>query len=326
MGRQRKNGPESAGSASPVQPIGEETLENPTEDPQSSRQNRTAKVAGATLFWLTLVVAAVAFGAASWVRREFGIVSIEQTLINLEGAGVEGGGGSEIVVRGVLHGLVVPILAVAAIFTLWMLVIHRWLDRTRARRSLIVVGGATLAFTALLGSAAYLANTFSVADYFKGAFSGRDLADYCVAPAAALTQSAAAQPLNLVLVYLESVEDAMGKEGPFETNMLQPADKATEGWATVEGLQEYFGGGFTMSGIVSTQCGVPLRTGDFGPRYGDEMNAFGSEAEQYLPGAVPGGPAGRRGIQRSVSGGRQWELLRQAKVLPVTRLPRGLWT
>ena len=41
-----------------------------------------------------------------------------------------------------------------------------------------------------------------------------------------------------------------------------------------------------MSGIVSTQCGIPLRTGDVGARDGDAMNELGGNVASYLPGAT----------------------------------------
>jgi len=93
------------------------------------------------------------------------------------------------------------------------------------------------------------------------------------------------EPRNLVLIYLESIEEPMGDEELFELNMLEPVERATAGWATIEGLEQYAGGGWTMAGLVATQCGIPLRSSDAVVDIG-EMNAIQGVGDAYMPGAV----------------------------------------
>ena len=59
------------------------------------------------LLYTVTVLGAVLLGASLWVQYEFGGTSVDQALINLQGAGQPGGGGATIVARGVLWGLVV---------------------------------------------------------------------------------------------------------------------------------------------------------------------------------------------------------------------------
>lgn len=108
------------------------------------------------------------------------------------------------------------------------------------------------------------------------------------APSTAPTRAPGDEPRNLVVIYLESTEDALSDDTLFEINMLEPVQRATEGWASIENLEQYEGGGWTMAGLVSTQCGVPLRSAGATVDI-TEMNlmgAGGAPIESYLPGAV----------------------------------------
>lgn len=68
---------------------------------------------------------------------------------------------------------------------------------------------------------------------------------------------AAGQGKNLVLIYLESLEDSLTREQFFPglTPNLQQLKK--EG-LTFTGIQQYSGTSWTVAGIVSSQCGTPL--------------------------------------------------------------------
>ena len=238
------------------------------------------------LLYTVTVLGAVLLGASLWVQYEFGGTSVDQALINLQGAGQPGGGGATIVARGVLWGLVVPVACVAAAAGL----VH-W-GRAKAEDARILSAGIPLiavgccAIVPVLG-VAKAATVFSFDDYVESVRSTQSVGDYYVVPAnRQVARSADDTPLNLVLIYLESTEDAFRDTSIFEENAFAPLDDVTKNWYSIPALQEYYGGGFTMSGIVSTQCGIPLRTGDIGARDGDAMNELGGSVTSYLPGAT----------------------------------------
>src|SRR5690606_5819199 len=74
-------------------------------------------------------------------------------------------------------------------------------------------------------------------------------------------------------------------EDLFGLNMNESLEAATADWQRFDTLDTYNGGGWTMAGLVGTECGVPLR----GPGRGaDDLvsNSIGENSDSYLPGAV----------------------------------------
>lgn len=269
------------------------------------------------VFWILMAVGAVLIGISLWVRRTFGVISIDQLISNLPGGGGEGAGGSEIVVNAVVTGILIPVAIVLVLLFLVeksrrALREHGVLrgSRATAMRVLAVV----LAVLVPLGGAGLLGATIGVRDYVSAlareAATGTSLADYYANPldsaasvgqgglgaaagagadgsAQMLNSPAGAERKNLILIYLESIEDSLSDDTLFEKNMLQPLQDATAGWDAIPSLQQYDGGGWTMSGIVSTQCGIPLRTA--GSVSGaEELNelGIGKPVASYLPGAT----------------------------------------
>lgn len=265
--------------------------------------------------WILVLIGALLFGAAMWVRRTFGPVSVDQLLTNLPGGGGEGAGGQGLVIGGVVTGLVIPAAAVLVI----ALVAEKSRRSLRAhglprpgwRRGLARTTAVLLAVAVPTAGSVYAADTIGVQEYAEAVIreqvTGTSIADFYVAPElgdAGSTGGAVsemqegpgsgsgaeggASQRNLIVIYLESMENAFADDEVFEQNMLAPVQRATDGWAKIPKLRQYEGGGWTMSGIVATQCGIPLRSATAA---GDttELNKFGSAldaAEAYMPGAT----------------------------------------
>ncbi len=226
--------------------------------------------------------------AAAGIRFFWGKISISQMLLNLVSVRADGGGGA-VVWMGILGIGVVPILITVGI-ALWQYFLRRrrrhdgngmrprrpqWIMRTvsTALVAAVVVGGITA-----------FASTVGVGEYIKAANSKYDLGDYYAEPVVTSDED----KRNLVLIYLESGEDALGDDRLFEKDAfasLKEATPASDGWQSVEDLQQYRGGGWTMGGLVSTQCGIPLKGA--GSATGSITgNQLGNGLDTFLGGAT----------------------------------------
>lgn len=267
-----------------------------------TRMRSILRASWIVLGWLLIAFAAVVLGSAIWIRRTFGPISVDQMLMHLPGAGAaeptnaEGG-----YISGFIWQAIVIPLAVVAIVAILLRLAPRARRRRGTRipavrpprslgqrlrvdawwRPLVVVAACAASF-------GFFAQTTGIIQYLRSSLTSMDMADYYVAPsfdsAAAVSSGSGGKPKNLVLIFLESGEEAYSDESLFEVNMNAPLEEATEGWQKFEPLDVYDGGGWTMAGVVGTECGVPLR----GPGIGVNdinSNEIGAEVSAYMPGA-----------------------------------------
>ena len=141
---------------------------------------------------------------------------------------------------------------------------------------------AALVATVFMGGSAAFATSVGVRDYLRAARSPYDIGDYYAAPE--VTGEGAKR--NLVLIYLESGEATLEDEQLFEKDAFAPLKEVTgAGWQSVPDFQQYPGGGWTMSGLVSTQCGIPLK--GTGTASGSSVfNDLGGNLDSYLGGVT----------------------------------------
>lgn len=275
-------------------------------EPQSrGRTRQTLKAIGWGLFWVVLSLGAVLFGVSQWIKTTFGAVTIDQLLLHLPGAGgaeataVEQGYAQSFFVR----AIGVPLAAIGVLAGLWLVArgmrmlrnrqTSQTTTRRRARMVLATVGAVGVAG---LGASS-LVNTVNLADYVQSITTHATMSSFYSPPQIdehnAVTVGAAgsqselqtATPKNLITIYLESVDNEFSNADLFGANLLQPLEDATAEWARFDALRTYVGGGWTMAGLVGTQCGVPLR----GPGTGENdinSNNIGADFSDYLPGAV----------------------------------------
>lgn len=226
------------------------------------------------LRWVLITIASVLAGTAGWIRLRFGPVTFDQIVTNLPVGGGEGVGNNELLTEALLASLVAPIaLTTAFAGLLWLRRRHRAAQPRPVRRSL------ALPSIALAGALGVLLTVAGVPQHAAAMLDPRSIADYYVDPAA----GPSTKPRNLITIYLESVENSFAEESLFGENLLANLDRATTGWARY-GLRQYPGGGWTMSGIVSTQCAVPLKSKLLVP--GVNSNSLGEKVDHYLPGAT----------------------------------------
>jgi phosphoglycerol transferase len=96
------------------------------------------------------------------------------------------------------------------------------------------------------------------------------------------------QPTNLVMIYVESLENTYRDEGLWGENLLDSLDRATEGWMEFSNFREVRGTGWTIAGIVASQCGVllkdenPLNLRQFFGK--NSINRIGENVDEFMPG------------------------------------------
>lgn len=228
----------------------------------------------AVMRWFLITLALVLAAIAGWIHFRFGTVGLEQILLNLPTSGAESTGNGELVVEGLGIGVALPLL-LAALALLAATMVRRRRPPRPARRPWAL---PLLAFTTSL---AVFASVAGVPEYASALLLDRSIAPYYLRPQ---VDGTATTPRNLITIYLESGENTYGDESVFGQNLLEDLDAATAGWARFDGLQQYPGGGWTMSGLVSTMCGIPLKSRSLVD--GMHLNNLGEEVTSYLPGAT----------------------------------------
>jgi phosphoglycerol transferase len=64
---------------------------------------------------------------------------------------------------------------------------------------------------------------------------------------------------NLILIYVESLENTYSEKEAFNKDLLKALNSKTEHSLSFQDYKETFGTSWTVASIVSTQCGIPLR-------------------------------------------------------------------
>lgn len=261
----------------------------------------------------------MAFFITRWIDSNFGVITVDQMMLNLAG-GAEGvnTGDTSLVDSFVTDGLLTPLAIVGAIALLvWAVTAvtarrrrrgasARHSRRAAERDDTTHTSGAakgwralalTLSIFLVVGTVPQLADQVSLTQSIAAQASTDSLSDVYRDPA---TATAPAQKKNLVTIYLESMEPTFADPTLFGRNLLEPLDDVTgDGWEQIDALAQGDGLGWTMAGIVGTQCGIPIKSnggagagadageGEAGTE-GDEgeetFNQIGAGAESYLPG------------------------------------------
>lgn len=91
----------------------------------------------------------------------------------------------------------------------------------------------------------------------------------------------AKQPKSLVLIYIESLENSYSNPAYFNHDLLARLTSVTASDTHFKQYQQMPGTGWTIAGIISTQCGIPLRTVTI-----FNGNRVGENIKHYLPSAT----------------------------------------
>lgn len=223
--------------------------------------------------WTLLALALIFVALAAWIRHRFGDVSFDQVITNLPIGPGKGIGNNGLAVEVAVWCIGAPIALVVAI----ALLTRRFRGGLGTRRPVRLIPVASL----VIGFSVFL-TVAGVPQYAMAELSEQTIAPYYVKPAVTSTPT---KPKNLVTIYLESGENTYGDADVVGEDLLTNLDDATaDGWTNYQGLHQFEGGGWTMAGFVSTQCGIPLKSQLVGQ--GGDFNIFGEDVDHYLPGAT----------------------------------------
>ncbi len=246
---------------------------------------------GRVLAWSLIALGAVFAGTSAWILRTFGQVSIPQLVMNLPRDGGEGAGGDPALISSFFIGcLIVPLLAVLVVGILYYSI--RWADRRRMKRRGTIrprpwwqtALAALVAVLVFLGGGWHLAGTIQFAQYVEGVTGSLSMEPYYQAPE---VLAGPAHPKNLVVIYLESMDEAFGDAEVVGEDLLSAVKESTADWAKLDVLRQYPAAGWTMAGIIGTQCGIPPRpAGGVWATEVSDANLIGEGQNAYLPGAV----------------------------------------
>ncbi|WP_240032028.1 sulfatase-like hydrolase/transferase [Pseudomethylobacillus aquaticus] len=225
-----------------------------------------------------------------WVNDNFGEPSLEQVLYHLQ-FGMEGlvDTDAQLIHSFIQQALLLPLL-LALLVVGFEFVSGYYLSRTlhhpagwahsQARRALKVsywVISHRAPVYVLMSALAYFCVQFSMLAYLHSQF-GRDyFSEHYLDPRKVTIT--ARQPLNLVLIYVESLENSYRDPALFGSNLLASLD-ALNG-LRFERFRQAPGTGWTIAGITATQCAVPLKSVSL-----YNGNDQGHNIKSFLPNAV----------------------------------------
>jgi len=96
------------------------------------------------------------------------------------------------------------------------------------------------------------------------------------------------EPLNVVMIYVESLENTYRNPDLWGENLLDSLDYETRDWVTFPNFEEVRGTGWTIAGLVASQCGVLLKEEnqfDVRQQLGlKSINRIGERVDSFMPG------------------------------------------
>jgi len=224
------------------------------------------------LWWLVFSV----FFSAIWIRQKFGFPTFNQFLFHIQ-LGYHGLLAAEYytIKSYVVSCVILPGLGALATASGAVTTIKNVAAFDRRIRNIIIAAPITclaLSCAFLLNQVSFFAYAESLAgeDYFSGHFKDPKTVS--------LTEK---NPRNLVLIYVESLDAAYSDPKIFGKDLLHSLDGPAIHGISFNEYNQAPGTNWTIAGIVSTQCGVPLEIITVYDRnvQGEKLNAF-------MPGAV----------------------------------------
>ncbi len=267
----------------------EEISEQQTPARAANTDRRVLGIVGKVLGWLLAILGVILFASSIWVTKTFGPVNVHQLLANLPSVNGGGGNGDPETIRSYfVEAVAIPVALLAALGCFYYVAVHRirqrsphgWFARHRG------VISALLSLALFAGGTTSMASSIRLAAYIRGIFTEETLANYYKEP---VILSEPIEKKNLVIIYLESMDDAFGQEEIMGEDLLRSLDESTQGWASIDLLQNNPYYGYTMGGVVDSMCGTPPKPADgmvITEAPDGANNQIGDGEQSFMPSAV----------------------------------------
>lgn len=236
-----------------------------------------------TAFFLTAI--------AYWIAVNFGEPSLEQMLYHAQ----FGLGGLIDTDAAIINSFLAWCIALPFITALLLVLIEysialflthgstHWLTRPARMANIHIVKvfywfiGHRAPLYALVISGIYFSMQFSLTVFIKHHFGDDYFSAHYVPPTK--VKVVPVKPQNLVLIYVESLEDSYKSPALFGKNLLSSLDGLSGN--SFASYKTAPGSWWTIAGITATQCGVPLKSVSL---YGG--NDQGEKIKTFLPNAI----------------------------------------
>lgn len=261
---------------------------------QQISQNHQRHYLRAAVRYFTYLCAFLLAGIAFWVNSNFGQASLEQVLYHAQ----FGTDGLVTMDTGIVRSFILTCIAlpfgIAFLLVIFEYAIAMYLvynSRHWFAQSMRIFNLRTLKMFygfisyrapiyTLIIAGIYFAFQFSISAFVHNQFGKDYFGEHYVYPQTVkVTAKPNVKPKNLVLIYVESLEDTYKDQTKFGRNLLHSLDQF-EGVSFGQ-YQQVMGTHWTIAGVTASQCGVPLKNVTLydGKTQGENIKSF-------LPGAI----------------------------------------
>ena len=237
------------------------------------------RILKSTVFkYAALLLALFFLCCAFWLKRKFGHVTFDQILYHFEFGHESLLSGDSDFLFSYIKACILPPILIAGLI---------WFSQSQGRFPGYAAKALRLplrgAFVILIGCLIYFLHSTSAIASIKSRLIATE--DYFtpnyIDPRGVTVKEIA--PKNLVLIYVESLENSYSDKTIFSHDLLSPLheiQKKKEGISFGD-FAQMPGTGWTIAGMVGTQCGVPIKSMTI-----YNGNDQGKNLKAFLPGAV----------------------------------------
>jgi phosphoglycerol transferase len=241
--------------------------------------------------FLTYFLAGFLSALAYWVADNFGEPPLEQVIYHAQ-FGVEGlvDTDTALIESFMKWCIALPIgsglLLVLIEYSIALFITHgstHWLTRPARLANIHIVKvfywfiGHRAPLYLLIASCIYFGLQFSITAFIHHQFGNDYFASHYINPKHVKVELV--KPRNLVLIYVESLEDGYKEPKIFDKNLLVTLEKVKG--TSFNRFQQVPGTGWTIAGITASQCGVPLKSVSL-----YDGNGLGENIRSFLPNAI----------------------------------------
>ncbi|CAL7963991.1 phosphoglycerol transferase [Gammaproteobacteria bacterium] len=202
-----------------------------------------------------------------WLYQNFGITVLSDNMLFHVLMGTDALiGVDHQIIRLLINELVLLPLGIALIFEFTLLILKFKLSETKKRKYqnfynyIGLLDKKSILFGIVLIAAIDSSCSLGATQYFYQQTASKDyFSAYYTKPGLVLKRSV--KKKNLIILYVESLEQNLTNREIFGTNIIEPIDKLPG--ITIKKFAAAPGTGCTIAGIVSSQCAIPLRAAPF---------------------------------------------------------------